>query len=323
MPEIRDLAVADITRGDNDRRTFAGLEDLAASMAAHGLAQPITVRAWEPYSWLGDGPPTIGICSPAARAQFQIVAGERRFRAATQVLGWETIPAIVRDLTDEQASAIMLAENTGQEDLNPVDEARAYQSRMDRFGWSIAETAKTAGVSESVVERRLLLLQLRPDAQYLVATGQLPLGHAEALAPLDANRQIIAIRILRESKNGLPLRVFQPIVGQLLNEQSQEQLFDLESFWVEQVQADNLTLPTRGKRAVTGAPTRADLPTVRATNQYDDTTGAVMDRYIADLLSAGFESEAAAVGNLYNTLVAGNYTCVPREPALFRKGETP
>ena len=108
MTEIANIPVSSIAAGNNDRKEFdpVKLEELAASIAAHGLAQPITVR---PLSGLIPG--------------FEIVAGERRFRAISRVLQWDTIPAIVRDLDDEAASAIMLAENTGRADLNPIEEA--------------------------------------------------------------------------------------------------------------------------------------------------------------------------------------------------------
>ncbi len=300
MTEITDLPVSEIAAGNNDRQDFdpAKLAELAASIAAHGLAQPITVR---PLGGLFGG--------------FEIVAGERRFRAISQVLGWDTVPAIVRDLDDEAASAIMLAENTGRADLNPIEEAQAYQSRIERFGWSPERIADIAGVSTELVKRRLSLLSLVPDIQHMVAFGHLPIGHAEAMTRLDRNRQLLAIRVLREKEN-VPLRLFRQIVNQLLEEQSQEALFDLADFWVQQVQED-AELPRKGKRAVTGAPTRDDLPEVPALNTIGDTTGAVLDRYIAELERAGFPAEAAAVGNLYNALVRGNYTSVPLQAVLL------
>ena len=149
----------------------------------------------------------------------------------------------------------------------------------------------------------------------MVAFGHLSIGHAEAMTRLDRNRQLLAIRVLREKEN-VPLRLFRQIVNQLLEEQSQEALFDLADFWVQQVQ-DEAELPRKGKRAVTGAPTREDLPEVPALNTIADTTGAVLDRYIAQLGRAGFAAEAAAVGNLYNALVRGNYTSVPLQAVLL------
>ena len=113
------IPIDSIRRGDNDRQAFdqVALEELSESIRAHGLVQPITIR-------------------PMPDGHYQIVAGERRWRAC-KLLTWHEIPAIVRDLDDEAASAIMLAENIGRKDLNPIEEANAYHRRMDQFGWSV------------------------------------------------------------------------------------------------------------------------------------------------------------------------------------------
>ena len=297
--ETRNVPCSRIVPGNNDRKTFdfASLEELAASIQAHGLAQPITIRPLD------------------GNAAYQIVAGERRFRAISTILGWEAVPAIVRELTDEQASAIMLAENTGRQDLNPIEEAFAYQARVDRFGWTLDHIAQVAGVSTDLVKRRLSLLKLVPEIRHLVANAHLPVGHAEAMAGLDANRQHIALRVFRESRNGLPLSTFRHVVSQLLEEQSQDSLFDLGNFWVEQVQS-NADLPRKGKRAVTGAPNRKDLPA--PTIEPRDTAATIIDRYIATLLDHGHEQEAAAIGTLYNAMVRSNYLAVPYDSVLVK-----
>ena len=123
MSTITTTPVPLIPPGDNDRKSFnrPSLEDLAASIKPHGLAQPITVR------------PGVG--------GFQLVAGERRFRAISEILRWDTCPAIVRDLSDEDASAIMLAENTWRIDLNPIEKAHGYDKRMRQFGCAIERIA--------------------------------------------------------------------------------------------------------------------------------------------------------------------------------------
>ncbi|HUW09177.1 MAG TPA: ParB/RepB/Spo0J family partition protein [Anaerolineae bacterium] len=296
MASIQDISCSTIIAGENDRQFFdrRSLEELAASIAEHGLAQPITVRPVPPG--------------------YQIVAGERRFRAIAQVLGRDTIPAIVRELSDEEASAIMLAENIGRADLNPVEEAIAYRTRIDRYGWSYEQLSRVAGVSPELIRRRLSLLSLDDDIQQLVAFGHLPIGHAEAMTKLDVNRQRIALRIFRESNNGMPLARFHPIAGQLLAEQSQDGLFDLEHFWVAQVQASSIT-PSRGKQAITGAPVRRDLPAVHILP--NDTTASIIDRYIAELLQSGHEAEAGAIGTLYTAIVHENYMSVPPRSALL------
>lgn len=289
---VQMVPAARITAGEsvqNDRKDFepAALADLARSIAAHGLAQPITVRP------VGDG--------------YQIVAGERRFRAMVHVLGWSEVPALVRELDDETASAIMLAENTSRADLNPIEEATAYQSRIETFGWTPAKISEVAGVSEDVVRRRLLLLGLHADVQKLVAGRHLPLGHAEVLSKLDHYRQLIAMRVYREAK-AMPLNTFCAVVSDLYAEQAQECLFDLESFWMEQ--ATRLAdIPTRGKKAVVNVPTRTDIPAPEI--NMTDTTSVVIMRYILHLETMGFAAEAGAIGTLYRALIHSNSMALP------------
>mgnify|MGYP000866055990 CR=1 FL=1 len=286
MTTIQNIDTALVLAGNNDRKVFEpqALSELAASIKEHGLAQPITVRP------LGD--------------KFQIVAGERRFRAISQILKWETVPAIVRTLTDEEASAVMLVENTSRADLNPIEEAQAYQARRQTYGWDLERIARVAGVSEDLIKRRLALLSLVEEAQHLVANGHLPLGHAEALSELDSNRQRIALRIFNQSDN-MSFRVFRGVIGQLLEEQSQDGLFDLENFWVTQIQ-DGADIPTRGKHAIVDVPVRHDLPEVEQPGN-KASASAVIRKYIESLQASGMSSEAATVGTLYTALVRLNY----------------
>jgi len=297
MSQIVEIPCIQIIPGNNDRKFFdrAALEELAASIRQHGLAQPITVR-------------------PIGDDLYQIVAGERRFRAISQVLKRPTAPCIIREMNDEEASAIMLAENTGRADLNPIEEANAYQIRMQRFGWSVEKIADVAGVSADLVKRRLSLLRLVDDVQHLVAFGNMPIGHAEAMTTLDNNRQLIALRIFRESK-GLTLSQFRHIVSELLAEQSQESLFSLETFWLQQVKKEEL--PRRGKHAVTGAPVRNDLPPIEQQSS-SDTAAVIMDQWIAKLIESGLKEEASVVGTLYDALVRMNYLAVPPQAILLR-----
>lgn len=301
----------------NDRQDFDPIKiaELAVSIARDGLAQPITVRLADSF--------------------YQIVAGERRFRAhlhlykegATFTKDGQTITippcqittidAIVRDLTDEEAAAIMLAENTSRADLNPIEEARAFKSRMDKLKLSAEQIAEMAGVSAELVKRRVDLLRLTDDVQHLVRFGSLPIGHAELLTGLDVNRQRIAIRIFGEAKNGLTQRQFKHIVDDLLTEQQQNALFDLETFWIEQVQ--KAEMPRRGKRAFTPAPTSRELPLVQRNTRW--TAADVIDQYIADLLAGGFKREAAALGNLFTTLIRHNYLAAPITSAIPEPSE--
>lgn len=298
--QVRNIAVTQIIPGNNDRTEFdaAALKDLATSIAQHGLAQPITIR-------------------PIGPKQYQIVAGERRFRAISQILKWETVPALVRTLSDEEASAIMLVENTSRVDLDPIAEAEAYENRINQFDWSVQKIAELAGVSVQRVKDRLSLLGLAEDIRHYVKRGQFPLGHAQLISGLDSNRQRIALRIFGEAKY-MPLVRFQEVVAQLHSEQvSEGQLTMFESYWVEQVQSEAPNL--RGKKARTGAPTRKDLPPVKVTGK--DTVGDIMDRYIAHLLETGHTQEAATLGNVYNALVAGNWVGIPPQSILAKTSD--
>lgn len=302
---VQHIPTAQIRAGSNDRKDFneRALQELASSIAQHGLAQPITVRPMEGGAW------------------YEIVAGERRFRAMSQVLQWQTVPALVRALDDAEAAAIMLVENTSRVDLDPMAEAVAYQVRIERFGWTPQQIAETAGVSVERVKNRLQLLTLADDIQHYVKIGQFPLGHAQLLHELDKNRQRIALKVFNSAK-AMPLSRFRDVVAQLHAEQTAEQqmdMFTLELHMVQEYgQGDGTAL--RGKKARTGAPTRKDLPAVKS--RWDDKTGDIIDRYILDLIAAGKESEAATIGTLYNALVALNCAQVPVNSVLAKISET-
>jgi len=281
------LPVAQIVPGANDRTRFddRALAELAASIAAHGLAQPITVRPQ-------------GDC-------YELVAGERRFRAACQ-LGWETIPAIVRELSDEAADAIMLAENLARADLDPLDEAGAYQKRMARHGWSVADVARHANVSTDRVRRRLALLALLPDVQRLVRAGQLPIGHAELLADLDANRQLIALRVFTAGRSPT-LAEFRRICGELAAQQDQAELFDLEAFYVERLA--ELEGPAAGVRRPRVA-RDPNLPkiTIRRTGGEAATVGQAILAYAEQLRAHGLDDQALTVSTLLDDLLDTYWT---------------
>lgn len=271
-----------IQPGDNDRKHFdeAGLRELADSIAEHGLAQPSTVRK------VGD--------------IFQLVAGERRWRAIG-LLGWEDMPCIVRELSDEQAAAIMLAENTGRKDLRPIEEAHGYQKRMERFGWTVKETAEKAGVSAAKVSGALTLLKLVPEAQEMVDRGDLPVTHGQYMAKLDAEKQRSALRLYNKGATDLP--TFQSVVMNLVAlDTEQGSLFSFEEIVIERV--------TAARDSLSSIPTTTNAPVVR----YDmnQTGGEVIQNYIADLQSAGLSHEAAIVGNLFEVLLKYKWVKAPR-----------
>jgi len=147
------------------RMDEAALAELAASIRAHGVVQPIVVIR------SGGG--------------YQLVAGERRWRAA-QMAGLKEIPAVVRDFSESQMLEIALIENIQREDLNPIEEARAYQKLMDHFGLLQEEVAKRVGKERSSIANALRLLRLPGLIQELIAERRLSPGHAKALLTLNA-----------------------------------------------------------------------------------------------------------------------------------------
>ena len=209
MKPINDIPISQIIPGKNDRTIFdeTGLRELADSIKEHGLIQPIIVRYVEDCK------------------QFEIIAGERRFRAC-KLLGWQTIPAIVTDLRDEEASAITLAENIARKSLDPIDEGCAYQSRIESFGWSIEDLSKYAGTSTIHIQFRLKLLKLIPEIQKLIRGGNIQIGYAQILADtnLDSNFQLIAFSKLRDNPKPT-MGWFRSIVSELKEKQDQGILF--------------------------------------------------------------------------------------------------
>lgn len=145
------------------RRDFSeqALSELADSISQHGILQPLLVR-------------------PIPGGGYQIVAGERRWRAA-RMAGLGEVPAVVRELTDEQVTELALIENLQREDLNPLEEAKGYQSLMDSYAMTQEDVAKTVGKSRPAVTNVLRLLGLPEDLQQAVAEGKFSAGHARAL----------------------------------------------------------------------------------------------------------------------------------------------
>lgn len=213
----------EIVPGCNDRKRFepSALTELAASIQQQGLIQPVIVRRIDEAS------------------AYEIIAGERRFRAC-QIAQVEQIPCRLMDCSAEEASAMMLAENTARADLNPIEEAQAYASRMDRFGWTVAQVAEKAGVTTVRVLFRLKLLALRTDLQELIKSGNLPIGYAQILADarLDPNRQTFAYRALRDNPSPTP-GWFRQIVSAQAEMQAQELLFDADDFLVSEQPANH------------------------------------------------------------------------------------
>ncbi len=171
---------------NNPRSLFSDsdLEDLANSIAEHGIVQPILVRP-----------------SPVGKNMWEIIAGERRWRAA-QKSGLHQVPIVVRDVDDRQALELAIIENVQRADLNPVEEALGYQQLIDVHNYKQADLGKVIGKSRSHVANTLRLLKLPKNVQSLLTDGKLSPGHARTLVTLDAP-ETLARRIVDE---GLSVR---------------------------------------------------------------------------------------------------------------------
>jgi len=185
---VRRIAIADVQPNRyQPRRSFPTqeLEELAASLKASGLLQPISVR---PFPAAG-GPSGAG--EPGSGARFELLAGERRLRAATH-LGWTEIPAIVHDVDERTALTLALVENLQRSDLNPIEEAEGYAQLTQAFGMTQQDIADAVGKDRSTVANTLRLLNLPSSVRGMVRDGHLSLGHARALLALGSEREIAA-----------------------------------------------------------------------------------------------------------------------------------
>ncbi|SAK50892.1 parB-like partition proteins [Caballeronia pedi] len=152
------------------RMDEGALQELAASIRAQGLMQPILVRS------VGDD-------------HYEIIAGERRFRAA-RMAGLDEVPVLVKNVPDQAAAAMALIENIQREDLNPLEEAQGIQRLLDEFRFTHEQAAESVGRSRSAVSNLLRLLNLATPVQTMLLAGDLDMGHARALLAVDAATQI-------------------------------------------------------------------------------------------------------------------------------------
>ena len=182
---LRDIPITNIRAGKyQPRRVFReeSLEELAASIVSQGLVQPIVVRQIE-------------------RGDYEIISGERRWRAS-KLAGLETVPAILKEASDESVLAMSLIENIQREDLNPLEEAYAMQRLIDEFNLTHEEVAKSLGKSRSGVSNTLRLINLDIEVAQLLSEGKIEMGHARALLGAESSQQLfLANIILKESLN--------------------------------------------------------------------------------------------------------------------------
>ncbi|MCK9985829.1 MAG: ParB family transcriptional regulator, chromosome partitioning protein [Azoarcus sp.] len=196
--ELQTLGVAALRPGKYQPRTRmdpGSLEELAASIKAQGVMQPILVR-------------------PVDGSGYEIIAGERRWRAA-QIAELAEVPCLVREIPDEAALAMSLIENIQREDLNPLEEASGIQRLIDEFGMTHQQAADAVGRSRPAASNLLRLLNLARPVQELLMAGDIDMGHARAILPLDGASQIqLANQV---AARGLSVRDTERLVQQTVN----------------------------------------------------------------------------------------------------------
>ncbi len=192
---VNEIAIEDLSPGQYQPRKKmykSSLDELAQSIKEQGILQPLIVRR-------------------LASGRFEIVVGERRWRAA-QMAGLAKVPAIVRDLNNDETAKIALIENLQREDLNALDQARGLQRLQQEFNLSQDDLGKAVGKSRSSVTNLLRLLNLTPEVQTLLEEGSIEMGHARALLSAEATKQLeLANEVIKKS---LSVRQTETLVGE-------------------------------------------------------------------------------------------------------------
>jgi ParB family transcriptional regulator, chromosome partitioning protein len=204
------------------RLSEESLAELADSIREQGVLQPLVVRPIGPAA------------DDSARTVHEIVAGERRWQAA-KLAGLSTVPVIVRELDDQSALAVALIENLQREDLNPIDQARSLARLASEFKLTHEQVAKAVGRSRASVSNLMRLLDLNSEVKELLAHGRIDMGHARALLPLDAERQVAMAR--KAERRGLSVRQVESAVRTLLStpdsDAKTKNAIDLQTQWLE------------------------------------------------------------------------------------------
>jgi ParB family chromosome partitioning protein len=194
-------------RRDIDPET---LEELASSIKSQGIMQPIVIR-----------PLTL----KDSNDQYEIIAGERRWRAA-QLLGMPTVPAVVKAVSDEAAIVMALVENLQREDLNPMEEAYALSRLQEEFELTHQQVAEVVGKSRAAISNMLRLMSLQGDVKRMLENGDLEMGHARALLPLEESRQLDAAKQVADQ--GLSVRQTEALVRNIQTPKSKSKKPTLE-----------------------------------------------------------------------------------------------
>ena len=231
-------AITDIQRNPfQPRQHFdeAALQELAASIKAQGLMQPLVVR-------------------PRPAGGYELIAGERRLRACG-LAGLEAVPILIKEVTDQQALALALIENIQREDLKPLEEAAALHRLREEFGLTQQETADAVGKSREAVANLLRLLNLQPAVRRMLNDGVLEMGHARALLSLPSVDQAAAARQVVTKK--LTVRQTEALVRRLLTEDAPKHspapAADVDTLALERELAEKVSAPVSISHNAKGA----------------------------------------------------------------------
>ena len=236
--QLEMIGVDQIRRGSfQPRRLFDQdlLQELADSIKAQGMIQPVLVRRFA--------------------GAYELVAGERRWRAA-QLAGLTQIPAIVRDMPDQSVAAVALIENIQRKDLNPLEEAAAFERLCDEFGMTHKAVAESVGRSRASVTNLLRLLELHDEVKVLVDKGELDMGHARAILGAPRDKQLSIAR--QAIDNGMTVRAVEKLVRALTEEpatpaQNKQEVPDPDIERLSQKLGETLGAPVRIQHRPSGA----------------------------------------------------------------------
>lgn len=202
------IKISEIEPNKNQpRRDFdqTALEQLADSIREHGIIQPLVLR-------------------PLTAGGYQIVAGERRYRAS-RMAGLNEVPAVIKELTDTETMEIALIENLQREDLNPVEEALGYQELMEKYDFTQDAVSKSVGKSRPAIANSLRLLNLPEEVLDMVRDGSLSSGHARAILSLEEPEQMVSLA-KRVADDGLNVRAVEKLVKKSSEKQKEEKPAD-------------------------------------------------------------------------------------------------
>ncbi len=211
-----------IPNPDQPRKSFnqEKIQELAQSIKENGLIQPIIVRK--------------------NKDKYQIIAGERRFRAYT-LLGYKEIDGIVKDFDDNKTSRVALIENIQRQGLNPIEEAKAYKNLIDQHGLTQAELGEILGKSRSAITNSTRLLELPEKVVSLIIDGKISMGHGRALLPLEKTK-LIEESAKEIAEKGLNVRQVEALVKKKLEAKKVEDIFKVENVELKRIKENLQTI---------------------------------------------------------------------------------